>query len=66
MIPSTAVARLYTVVHREAGSLRTFTTRGAAERELADVLADEPTWAADLSIERFEVVVANESEADGG
>ncbi len=55
-------ARLYAVVHREAGPLLTFTSREEARRELADVLRDEPTWAEDLWVEPFEVVVADPPE----
>jgi len=41
-----AVADLYSLVHRDAGPVSTFTTRGEAEAELAAVLEDEPEPAA--------------------
>jgi hypothetical protein len=56
------VADLYSRVHREAGPLRTFTTREDAEAELERVFGDEPTWASELWVEPFEVVVACPSE----
>ncbi len=42
---------LYSIVHRECGPVSTFLTLHEAERELADVLADEPTWVGDLWVE---------------
>jgi hypothetical protein len=39
------------------------TTRGEGERELLAVLEDEPTWAGDLYVEPFRLVV-NESRID--
>jgi len=52
---------LDSLVHAEHGPIRTFTTRGEAERELADVLEDEPGWVSDLYVESFELAVADES-----
>ncbi len=54
------MADLYTVVHRDTGPVSTFTTREDAEEELDDMLAGEPTWADDLWIESFELVVEDE------
>ncbi len=45
VVSSASVAAFYTVVHCDAGPLETFETRKAAERELARVVRDEPTWA---------------------
>ncbi len=53
----TDVADLYSLIHREAGLLRTLTTYEDAERELENVLRDEPTWMSDLWIEPFDVTV---------
>ena len=47
----------YSLVHCDAGPLETFETREEAERELARVVKDEPTWADDLWIEPFEMVL---------
>ena len=38
------VADLFSLVHREAGPVSTFTTREEANDELEAVLRDEPTW----------------------
>jgi hypothetical protein len=38
----------------------TFTAREDAEQELEDVLRDEPTWAGELWMEPFELVVRDE------
>jgi len=51
------LADLYSLIHVEDGPITTFVTREEAERELADVLRDEPGWAIDLWIEPFEFVV---------
>ncbi len=56
------VADLYSVRHREAGPLATFTTYEAAELELEDLLHEEPTWVAELWIEPFELVTVDEAE----
>jgi hypothetical protein len=50
-----AVADFYSLVHCDAGLLETFETREDAERELARVLMDKPTWVYDLWIEPFEL-----------
>ena len=52
------MADLYSLVHREAGPVATFTTVAEAEAELKAVLEDEPAWRPDLWVEPFEVVVA--------
>ena len=50
-------ADLWSLVHREFGPIQTFLTREAAERELEDVLRDEPGWAEKLRVEiNFRVV----------
>ncbi len=49
------MADFYSLVHCDAGLLETFETREDAERELARVLMDKPTWADDLWIEPFEL-----------
>ena len=51
------MADLYSLMHREAGPLATFTTRAEAKAELAAVLDDEPTWVDDLGVEPFELVI---------
>jgi len=48
----------YSLMHREAGPVSTFTTREEAEAELEAVLEDEPTWRPDLWVEPFGLVVA--------
>jgi hypothetical protein len=45
------------VVHRDCGPSSTFLTLREAERELADVLYDEPTWVGDVWVEPFTVEV---------
>ena len=45
------VADLYSLVHREAGPVSTFTTREEAEAELAAVLEDAPDWRPDVWVE---------------
>ena len=52
---------LYSLVHREAGPLATFTTREEADLELLSVLDDEPGWVGDLAIETFELDVTGAS-----
>lgn len=44
---------LWSLVHRDSGPIQTFLTRDEAERELEDVLRDEPDWADKLSVEPF-------------
>jgi hypothetical protein len=44
---------LWSPVHQEFGPIQTFLTREEAERELADVLCDEPDWAAKLRVKPF-------------
>ena len=39
---------LYSLMHREAGPLATFTTPAEAEAELEAVVEDEPAWDASL------------------
>lgn len=51
------MADLYSLVHREAGPLSTFTTLEEAEAELAAVLEDEPGWLPELWVEPFVLVV---------
>ena len=51
------MADLYSLVHRDAGPIATFTKREEAEAELAAVLEDEPGWVDDLWVEPFELVV---------
>jgi hypothetical protein len=51
------MADLYSLMHREAGPVSTFTTLGEAEAELEAVLEDEPGWVDDLWVEPFELVV---------
>lgn len=58
----TDVADLYSVMHRQAGPLATFTTYEAAELELEDLLHEEPTWIAELWIEPFELVTVDEAK----
>ena len=41
-------ARLYSLVHVEAGPVATFLTREEAEEELQAVLRDKPAWKGDL------------------
>jgi hypothetical protein len=50
---------LYSLVHGDAGPVATFTTEAEAQRELEAVLRDEPDWIEDLSIEPFELIVAD-------
>lgn len=54
--------RLYSLVHREHGAISTFETREEAEEQLGRVLADEPTWAGDLRVEAFELLVDETTE----
>ncbi len=56
------MADLYSLRHREVGPLATFTTYEDAERELEDMLQEEPTWSVDLWIEPFELVTMEEAE----
>ena len=56
------MADLYSLMHREAGPLATFTTPAEAEEELAAVLEDEPDWRPDLWVEPFELVVAEHAD----
>ncbi|MDQ3866964.1 MAG: hypothetical protein M3304_09090 [Actinomycetota bacterium] len=56
------MADLYSLRHRQVGPLATYTTYEAAERELEDMLQEEPTWTADLWIEPFELVTVDEGE----
>ena len=51
------MADLYSLIHREAGLLCTLTTYEDAERELENVVRDEPTWMPDLWIEPFDLTV---------
>ena len=51
--------QLHTLVHADAGPLASCLTRQEAEAERAAVLRDEPSWAGDLSIETFSLVVAD-------
>lgn len=53
---------LYALVHRTAGPLVAFPTPYEAGREMARVLMDEPDWLDELSLDRFDVVVAEPSE----
>ena len=53
------VADFWVVTHREYGPMATFLTREEAEAELARVFGDEPTWQGTMSVEPFEVVVAD-------
>jgi hypothetical protein len=55
-------ADLYSVMHREVGPLATFTSYEDAEREVERAFGDAPTSIRDLSIEPFELVVAEPSE----
>lgn len=48
---------LYSLVHREAGPVCTYSTRELAQRDLEAVLRDEPDWKDDISIEVFEFVL---------
>ena len=56
------MADLYSLVHREAGPVSTFTTREEAEAELAAVLEDEPRWVAYLWIEPFTLTLAEKRD----
>jgi hypothetical protein len=58
-----ALADLYALVHRNFGPVSTFGTREDAKQELDDVLRDEPTWADDLWIEPFVLVVEGERDS---
>ena len=60
--PVTDMADLYSVMHRRAGPVATFTTYEAAELELEDLLHEEPTWIAELWIEPFELVTVDEGK----
>jgi hypothetical protein len=51
---------LYSLVHREEGSLSTNLSEEEAQRELEAVLRDEPDWVDDLNVGRFEVIVVAE------
>jgi hypothetical protein len=42
---------LWSLVHRELGPICTLLTREEAEKELENVLRDEPDWADTLSVE---------------
>jgi hypothetical protein len=53
------VADFYTVVHRDVGPLATFASYDEALLELGRVFLNEPSWLRDLSIEPFELVVAD-------
>ena len=55
----TAVADFWVVTHREHGAIANFATREEAEAELARVFGDEPTWRRTMSVEPFELVVAD-------
>ena len=55
------MADLYSLMHREAGPVSTFTTREEAKDELEAVLRDEPTWLTRVWIEPFTLVVARPS-----
>ena len=58
----TGHADLYSLVHREYGPISTSETRTKAEEDLAAVLADEPGWEPDLSVEVFQVRDAEANE----
>ena len=53
------MADLYSLVHREAGPVSTFTTREEAEAELEAMLEDEPAWLPDVWVAPFELVVSD-------
>ena len=59
------MADLYSLDHREAGTVSTFLTREEAEAELAAVLEDEPDWRPDLWVEPFEFVVGASARPHG-
>ena len=48
----------YVLMHREAGPLFTAMSFGDVAREMVAVLADEPSWREDLTLERFQLIVA--------
>jgi hypothetical protein len=56
------MADLYSLVHREAGRLGTFLSRGEAEAARDDVLRDEPDWIEDLTVEPFDFIIAEHAE----
>jgi len=56
------MADLYSLMHREAGPVSTFTTREEAKDELEAVLRDEPTWLTRVWIEPFTLVVVERAD----
>ncbi len=48
---------MWVLVHREGGPVQTFMSRDEAERVRDAVIADEPSWAEDVTIEPFELRV---------
>lgn len=53
------MADLYSLVHREAGTVETYLTVEEAIAAMQDVLRDEPGWWADVWVEPFELVEAD-------